>query len=132
MATADEIEISSSSDSDADDVPLEEKLEVMEEAFEEDISVDKRVRYLKETGNYHFGEFKKRVDLMSHERKRTVLNWAIQVWDSALARTVKTFLKKRFRLTSSPLLVCIGKKELNPGMVHDFTLLSNIRSSLFL
>ena len=85
MATADEIEISSSSDSDADNVPDNE----------EDISVDKRVRYLKETGNYHFGEFKKRVDLMSHERKRTVLNWAIQVWDSALARTVKTFLKKK-------------------------------------
>ena len=55
----------------------------------EDISVDKRVRYLKETGNYHFGEFKKRVNLMSHERKRTVLNWAIQVWDFTLANVVK-------------------------------------------
>ena len=63
----------------------------------EDISVDKRVPYRKETGNYHFGEFKKRVNLMSHDRKRTVLNWAIQVWVGIQRLQVVKHSQKRFR-----------------------------------
>ena len=47
-----------------------------------DIMLRKKAQDLKDLGNQHFSEFKKREKLMTYERKKAVLNWAIQCYET--------------------------------------------------
>ena len=75
-----------------------------------EITLDKKAQYLKETGNFHFSEFKKREHLMTHERKRTVLNWAIQCYETAYTMCEEA-LKDKARVDADTAEIVILPRE---------------------
>ena len=76
-----------------------------------EMKLDKKAQYLKETGNYHFSEFKKRENLMTHERKKTVLNWAIQCYETAYAMCKRALVKDRTREEAEATEVMLRKEN---------------------
>ena len=76
-----------------------------------EIKLSKKAQYLKETGNYHFSEFKKREKLMSHERKRMVLNWAIQSYETAYAICKRALRKNKAREEAEATEVMLRKER---------------------
>ena len=71
------VDVSSSEDDNVDAAAMFDMIDV--------VKLSKKARELKDNGNCHFSEFKKRENLMGHDRKKTLLNWAIQSYETSYA-----------------------------------------------
>ena len=75
-----------------------------------DIMMRKKAQDLKDLGNSHFSDFKKREKLMTYERKKIVLNWAIQCYETAYTMCEEA-LKDKARVDADTAEIVILPRE---------------------